>query len=70
MPPRISRSIVAGFMPEGVVGAALDVGDRDDLAAGVVEVLRGEAADLAEALDRDRHVPRVDAGLAQRQRTR
>src|SRR5205085_1100657 len=55
-----------GVHPERVVGAALHVGDRDDLAASIVEVLRRKATYLAETLHRDGDVTRVDAGLLKR----
>jgi hypothetical protein len=50
----------------GVVDAALPVGDGDDDAAGVVQELRGQAADLAEPLHRDGRAAVVDACLVQR----
>ncbi len=49
-----------------VVDAAADVGHRDDGAAGVVHELRGQPADLSEALHRHGDPARVDSGVAQR----
>ncbi len=52
--------------PPGVVDAALPVRHRHHEAAGVVQELRRQAADLAEALHGDRGAAVVHTGLAQR----
>ena len=56
--------------PVAVERAALHVGDGDDLAPGVVEILRGQPADLAEPLHGDPALTRVDTRLLQRRERR